>query len=229
MPAAQDHPHAFENDQGPITGGMGSYSDKKGLLPFLSQKNYDDAVKIMKKTVIAIKDKASPYKGILYGQFMLSKDGPQLIEYNARFGDPEVMNVLPLLKNPMVDVCQSIVDGNLKKVSFEDKASVCKYIVPNAYPETKSQNKIVTVNEDKINQLGANVFYAAVNQKEDGIYTTSSRSLAIVASAETIFKSEQIVEEAGTHVSGDLYHRRDIGTETIIQKRINNMKEIRGC
>ena len=87
MPAAQDHPHAFENDQGLITGGMGSYSDVDGLLPFLSREDYDEAVDIMKETLKAIAKETTPYKGILYGQFMLSKEGPKLIEYNARLQD----------------------------------------------------------------------------------------------------------------------------------------------
>ena len=113
MPAVQDHPHAFEGDNGAITGGMGSYSDFGGLLPFLSQENYDKAVTIMKNTLTAIASEAEPYKGILYGQFMLTSDGPRLIEYNARFGDPEAMNVLSLLKTPLIDICKSIVDGTL--------------------------------------------------------------------------------------------------------------------
>ena len=228
MPAAQDHPHAFEKDTGPITGGMGSYSDKDGILPFLTQDEYDEAVAIMKDTITSIKKEASPYKGILYGQFMLCSEGPRLIEYNARFGDPEVMNVLPLMKNKMIDVCEAIVDGNLKKLSFESNASVCKYIVPDGYPETKFANQVIKVDEDKINSLGAKVFYAAVNQKNDGIYTSSSRALGIVGIGDTIAESEAIAEEACKYVSGNLYHRRDIGTNELIQKRINHMKDIRG-
>jgi phosphoribosylamine--glycine ligase len=134
MPAVQDHPYAFEGDEGPITGGMGSYSDKGGLLPFLDKKAYDESVKIMKDTVTAINKEVGPYKGFLYGQFMLCRDGPKLIEYNARFGDPEAMNVLPLLETNFVDICEGIVDGNLKGAKFEDKATVCKYIVPQGYP-----------------------------------------------------------------------------------------------
>ena len=211
MPAAQDHPHAFEGNQGPITGGMGSYSNSDGLLPFLTQKDYDSAVSIMEKTIKAIKDKTSPYKGILYGQFMLCEDGPRLIEYNARFGDPEVMNVLPLMKTPMIDVCNAIVDGNLKKIEFENKSSVCKYVVPDGYPETKHADKSIKVNESKINDLGAKIFYAAVKQKDDGIYTTSSRAVGIVGIGDTIEASEKIAEEACKHISGNLYHRKDVG------------------
>ncbi|MDR0912465.1 MAG: phosphoribosylamine--glycine ligase [Methanobrevibacter sp.] len=226
MPACQDHPHAFEGDQGPITGGMGSYSDNDGLLPFLSQKDYNDSVAIMKKTLKAIKDKASPYKGILYGQFMLSKDGPKLIEYNARFGDPESMNVLPLLKTPMVEICEAIIDGGIKKVEFENKASVCKYIVPDGYPETKHSNEVINIDENKINALGGKVFYAAVNLKDENVYTSSSRALAITAIGDTIEGAEKIAEDACKHVTGNVYHRKDVATKEIIEKRINHMNDI---
>ncbi len=227
MPAAQDHPYAFEGGIGPITGGMGSYSNSDGLLPFLSKEDYDKAVKIMEKTISAIAKEASPYKGILYGQFMLCSDGPRLIEYNARFGDPEAMNVLPLLKTPMIEVCKAIIDGNLGAVEFENKSSVCKYVVPDGYPETKFADEVIEVDEEKINSLGGKVFYAAVNQKEDGkVYTSSSRALGIVGIGNTLEESEKISEKACQFAKGNLYHRTDIGTKELIQKRIDHMKKI---
>ena len=227
MPAAQDHPHAYEGDQGPITGGMGSYSDKNGLLPFLDKKNYDESVKIMQDTVKAVKKEVGPYKGILYGQFMLCKDGPKLVEYNARFGDPEAMNVLPLLKTDFIELCNGIVDGNLKKAEFEKKATVCKYIVPKGYPETAKAGQILNVNESKINEEGALVYYAAVNQKDDKIFTSASRALGLVGIGDSIAEAEQICESVTRFVKGDIYHRRDVGTAELIQKRIDNMEKIR--
>ena len=226
MPAAQDHPHAFEGDVGAITGGMGSYSDTNGLLPFLTQQDYDKAVKIMEDTIKAIAKEAEPYKGILYGQFMLTSDGPKLIEYNARFGDPEAMNVLPLLKTPLVDVCQAIVDGTLDKVEFEDKASVCKYIVPDGYPETEYAGELIDVDEEAIEEMGAKVFYAAVSQEDDGIHLSGSRALGIVASGKSIEEAEKIAEKACEFVKGNVYHRRDVGTTELVNKRVENMKEI---
>jgi phosphoribosylamine---glycine ligase len=227
MPAAQDHPHAYEGDQGPITGGMGSYSDRDGLLPFLDKKSYEESVKIMQDTINAVKKEVGPYKGILYGQFMLCKDGPKLVEYNARFGDPEAMNVLPLLKTDFVDICQGIVDGNLKKAEFEKKATVCKYIVPKGYPETGKADQIIEVNEQKINDEGALVYYAAVNEKEDKIYTSASRALGLVGIGDSLAEAEEICENVTKYVKGDVYHRRDVGTDDLIQKRIKHMKEIR--
>lgn len=227
MPAAQDHPHAYEGDLGPITGGMGSYSDSNGLLPFLDKKNYEKSVKIMQDTIKAVKNEVGPYMGILYGQFMLCKDGPKLVEYNARFGDPEAMNVLPLLKTDFVDLCQGIVDGNLKKANFENKATVCKYIVPKGYPETGKPGKILEVNEARINEEGALVYYAAVNQKDDKVYTSASRSLGLVGIGDTIAEAEEICEKVTGYVKGDVYHRKDVGTFKLIQKRIEHMETIR--
>jgi phosphoribosylamine--glycine ligase len=226
MPAVQDHPHAYEGDQGPITGGMGSYSDTDGLLPFLDEKAYQDSVKIMEDTMKAVKNEVGPYKGVLYGQFMLCKDGPRLVEYNARFGDPEAMNVLPLLKTSFVELCQQVVDGNLKKASFDPKATVCKYLVPTGYPESGKANSLIKVDEEKINAAGAMVYYAAVNQENDHIYTSSSRALALVATGETIAEAEEICEKVTVHVEGDLYHRRDVGTTALIQKRIKHMEDL---
>ena len=226
MPAAHDHPHAFEGDVGAITGGMGSYSDKGGLLPFLSQDDYDEAVKIMEATLKAIAKEAEPYKGILYGQFMLTADGPKLIEYNARFGDPEAMNVLPLLKTPLADVCQAIVDGNLDKVEFNEKASVCKYIVPDGYPETSHAGETIEVDEKAIEDLGAKVFYAAVGLEDDEIHLSGSRALGIVASGDSIEEAEKIAEKACACIKGNVYHRSDVGTTDLVNKRVEHMKEI---
>lgn len=227
MPAAQDHPHAYEGDQGPITGGMGSYSDKNGLLPFLDKKNYNESVKIMQDTIKAVKNEVGAYKGILYGQFMLCKEGPKLVEYNARFGDPEAMNVLPLLKSDFVEVCENIIDGTLKKVNFEDKASVCKYIVPTGYPNSGKGDQVIEVDESKIKSENALVYYAAVNQKDNKIYTSTSRSLGIVGIGDSIAEAEKICENATQYVKGDVRHRRDVGTAELIQKRLKHMEYVR--
>lgn len=227
MPAVQDHPYAFDGDEGPITGGMGSYSDKGGLLPFLDQKSYDESVKIMEETVKAINKEVGPYKGFLYGQFMLCKDGPKLIEYNARFGDPEAMNVLQLLQSNFVDICDGIVDGNLKGAKFVDKATVCKYIVPEGYPGNAVPDQIIDVDERKINEAGAEVYYAAVNEKDGKVYSSSSRALGIVSVADSIYEAEKICESATKYVKGDVYHRKDVGTTELIQKRIRHMEELK--
>ena len=158
---------------------------------------------------------------------MLSNEGPRLIEFNARFGDPEAMNVLPLMDTKMIDVCKAIVDGTLDKVEFKDLASVCKYIVPNGYPNTKYAGESIEVNEDKINELGAKVFYASVSEENGEIKLSGSRALGIVAQGESISEAEKIAEEACKYVKGNVYHRRDVGTDALVEKRVNHMNEIR--
>ena len=229
MPPVQDHPHAYENDEGPITGGMGSYSCPDHNLPFLTEKDLDEAKEIMKNTVEAIKKEVGAYQGFLYGQFMLTVDGPKIIEYNARFGDPEAMNLLPLLKTDFVDVCNAIANGELDKlnIEFENKATVCKYVVPEGYPLNPVKDREIFVDEDKINKTGAVLFYASINEKNGKLYITGSRSAAVVGVADTIEEAEKIAESAIQHIKGDVFYRKDIGTLDLINKRIERMKELR--
>jgi phosphoribosylamine--glycine ligase len=190
-------------------------------------KEYQKSVKIMEDTIKAVKKEAGPYKGVLYGQFMLCSDGPRMVEYNARFGDPEAMNVLPFLETSFLELCQQVIDGNLKTAKFTNKATVCKYMVPNGYPESGSANQIIKVDENKINRIGAEIFYAAVNEKNGNVYTSASRALAIVAAGNSISEAEEICESATKYVEGDLYHRRDVGTSELIQKRILHMEKLK--
>ena len=130
MVVVQDHKRAWEGDSGPNTGGMGSYSCENHSLPFLLPKHLEAASAINKAVASAlVKKTGKQYKGILYGGFMATHRGVILLEYNARFGDPETLNVLSLLKTDFVDICEAIVDGKLKDlpVTFEEKATVCKY------------------------------------------------------------------------------------------------------
>ena len=228
MPAAQDHPHAFEGNIGPITGGMGSYSDTNHLLPFLLQEEYDASVEIMKETIEAIAKEAQPYKGILYGQFMITKEGPKVIEYNARFGDPESMNVLAVIDDDFAKISQQIVDGTLTDAKFENKASVCKYVVPDNYPNTKAADTIIKVDENKIEQLDAEVYYAAVYQDDnDDVRLTSSRALGVLAVRDTIEEAEIACEEAIQYIEGDIYHRSDVATEKLLDEKMKHMEEVR--
>ncbi|MDO5851552.1 MAG: phosphoribosylamine--glycine ligase [Methanobacteriaceae archaeon] len=226
MPAVQDHPHAFENNQGPITGGMGSYTYPDGLLPFLSQEDYDKTVKVLEKTVESINKEVGEYRGILYGQFMLTKEGPKIIEYNARFGDPEAMNVLSLLNTDLTSICKDMVNKDIKPVKFNKKASVCKYVVPDNYPNTKYQDTIVKVDEENIQKLGGEVYYAAVYEDDEGIKLTSSRALGVIATADTISEAESICEDCMKYITGNIYHRSDIATKKSLAEKQENMKKV---
>lgn len=231
MPAVQDHKRLLPDDRGPNTGGMGSYSDKNGLLPFLSKSDYEESTVILQRVVEALAIEGCPFVGPIYGQFMLTSNGPKIIEVNARFGDPEAMNVLPLLQNDFVDICLSMVDGSIgrKRIRFQGKATVCKYVVPEGYGVKSMVHQPIRVNEDAVKKIGALLFYASVDKENDVIYTTSSRSLAVVGLGDNIFEAEQLCEEGLKHVEGDhIFIRHDIGTRRLIEKRINHMKQLRG-
>ncbi|HDD31713.1 phosphoribosylamine--glycine ligase, partial [Thermococci archaeon] len=225
MPLAQDYPHAYEGDVGPITGGMGSYSCENHLLPFVSKEDYHKAFETLKKTIEAMYKEGTPYKGILYGQFMLANDEPKIIEFNARFGDPEAMNVLPILKTSLVEIGEGIVDGNLKRAEFERKATVVKYIAPKGYPTDPIRGVQIQISEDKIREEGAKIYYASV---DENFTMLGSRALAIVGIADSLEEAEKIASAGIKHVKGEIFYRADVGTKESIAKRIELMKTIRG-
>ncbi len=118
MPPVQDHKRAFEGDRGPNTGGMGSYTSADGLLPFLTLPDVLEAQNINERTVAALREECGePYRGVLYGGFMATRDGVRLIEYNARFGDPEALNLLTLLNTDLLSIFKAITDGTLARAA----------------------------------------------------------------------------------------------------------------
>src|SRR5208337_2163246 len=147
MPLVQDHKRAFEGDVGPNTGGMGSYSLPDHMLPFVTQADYKKAIGIMKSAVAAMERKGQSYKGVLYGQFMNTAQGPKVIEFNARFGDPEAMNVLSLLTSDLSEIVYRIVEGSLSPshAEFAPQATVCKYLVPEGYPDSPHAGDPITM------------------------------------------------------------------------------------
>jgi phosphoribosylamine--glycine ligase len=221
-PAVQDHKRAYEGDAGPNTGGMGSYSDASPQLPFMTAADYEDAVEILEATVAAM----PTYKGVLYGQFMLTADGVKVVEFNARFGDPEAMNTLPVLETPLLEVLVAARDGDpLPELAFADLATVCKYAVPEGYPTDPSGGTRIDVDEASVGD--ALLFYASVDQRPDGLYTTTSRSFAVVGLAETVGEAEATAE-SGLAAAGDgVRVRHDIGTADLVQRRVDHVSELR--
>ena len=227
MPAVQDHKRAYDGDLGPNTGGMGSYSDQNHSLPFLKDSDIKEAQSINRETLKALKEHfKEDYKGILYGGFMATANGIKLVEYNARFGDPEAMNVLSILKTDLVEICEHIINGSLDKIDiqFENKATVCKYAVPEGYPDKPIKNKPVDVSKVKNPDL---LFYASVDIKDGLLVESGSRTIATVGISNSIFSAEKIAEESISCVEGPLFHRTDIGSPLLIEKRKNNMDSLR--
>ena len=227
MPIVQDHKRAYEGDTGPNTGGMGTYSDADHSLPFLTDEDIVQAQEINNATVKALKNKfADGYKGILYGGFMATATGVKLIEYNARLGDPEAMNVLSLLQSDFLTICQGIVNGTLDRVDvrFSNLATVCKYAVPNGYPDKPVKGEPINLSNVK-NQEG--LFYASVDIKNGQLIEAGSRTAAVVGIANTISDAEKIAEKEISSLEGPLFHRNDIGTDQLIQKKVHHMESIR--
>ncbi|MEK6981760.1 MAG: phosphoribosylamine--glycine ligase [Candidatus Micrarchaeota archaeon] len=226
MPPVQDHKRAFENDLGDNTGGMGSYSTGK-LLPFIEQNDIEQGRKILQEIVHAMRKEKNSFKGVMYGQFMACKGGVKVIEINARFGDPEAINVLALLKNSLTDMFLSIADGNLERPEFSDQSTVVKYLVPEGYPTKPIADSPLLIDEQKVLASNAKLYYASVYEKDSVIYTSSSRAIATLGIANTLEEAEQKAQIACNAVKGKVWHRKDIGTKELVNKRIVHMKIIR--
>ena len=229
----QDHKRVLAGDKGPNTGGMGSYSCADHLLPFLNEGEVRQAAEINRRVGEALlEETGEAYKGILYGGFMLTKNGLKVIEFNARFGDPEVMNVLPIMETDFVDVCLAIVNGTLGKINvrFQKRATVCKYLVPKEYPRPSpsyGEIDVTALDHMASSEPNLRVFYGAVERGQKGLRLTGSRAIGVVGIGESLIDAELIAEKAASLVKGPVHHRKDIGTAKLINKRVNHMRLIR--
>ncbi len=229
MPAVQDNKRAFVNDRGPNTGGMGTISDADHSLPFLTPKDIQQAKDISIRAIGALQAECDePFKGILFGGFMVTKKGVKLIEYNVRFGDPESLNVLPLLSTDFVDVCEAIIGGTLAEtnVEFFQQATVCKYVVPEGYPDTPVKDVAIVLDESEVPEE-VEIFYASVDKKNNELLLQGSRAIAFTGIADTLAEAQYLAETATKAVKGPVFHREDIGTAELITSRIEMMKKIR--
>lgn len=228
MPPVQDHKRAFDGDHGPNTGGMGSYTAADRLLPFLSPEDVLEAQAINERVVAALREECGTlYRGVLYGGFMATREGVKLVEYNARFGDPEALNLLPLLDTDFVSVCKAIADGTLETVhtTFLPEASVCKYVVPEGYPEAPRKGEAVSLPAHV--SPGVSIFLSAVDVRAGELIATGSRTVAVVARGENISEAEEACERVASLIPGPFVHRRDIGTAEALAKRVQHMRALR--
>jgi phosphoribosylamine--glycine ligase len=230
MPLVQDFKRALEGDRGPNTGGMGSYSQRDHLLPFLSEADRDRAVAILSATVAALKEERIEFRGILYGGFMLTSTGPKLLEYNVRFGDPEGINALVLYEEGnfsdlLYGVATGRVDATLLR--FRLRSTVVKYVVPPGYGSQARAGGILSLDEEAILADGVRTFYGSVNSVGPGtVRLSTSRGIALVGEASAIFEAGARVEAALRHVRGDYYVRHDIGTKEDLSRRRERMRQL---
>jgi phosphoribosylamine--glycine ligase len=230
-PPVQDHKRAYDGDTGPNTGGMGSYSCADHDLPFLDPADLARARAINEAVVEAIgREVGRPYRGVLYGGFIATASGVGIIEFNCRFGDPEATNVLPLLEGDFAEVALAVAQGRLDPgmVTFRRRATVCKCIVPEGYPEDPRRGAAVRVPADLLGDPSVAVFWAACNQVGEVTEMTGSRALAVVGTGATLAEAERLAEDACRAVEGPVRHRADIGTEALVERRVAHMAELRG-
>ena len=227
MPPVQDHKRAYVGDEGPNTGGMGSYSACDHSLPFLNISDIEAAQRINALVAEALqKQTGQGYQGILYGGYMATADGVRVIEFNARFGDPEAMNLLTLLETDIIDIFEAIGNTTLHtmEVSFSRKASVCKYAVPTGYPDNPAKGFAVGIEGVEQPQ---NLFLAAVDLQNGQLVATGSRTAAVVGVADELEEAEAIAEKLVSQVEGNLFHRKDVGTGPLVDKRVAHMRSLR--
>ena len=230
MPAVQDHKRAYEGDRGPNTGGMGTYTDVDHRLPFLRQQDIVDAQRMNELVAAALLEECgAPYRGILYGGFMATREGIKLIEYNARFGDPESLNVLTLLESDFLEICLAMVRSTLAEleVRFSKQASVCKYVVPDGYPDSPRKGDEIQMPTDM--PPHATLFLSAVDMKDGRLIATGSRAVAVVSTGDSIGEAENICEQVIRQIPGPFFHRADIGTQAAIARRVDHMQQVRSA
>ncbi len=230
MPLVQDFKRAFEGDNGPNTGGMGSYSYYNHLLPFIAKDDYEKSIEIIRRIIESMRKEGIEYRGTIYGQFMITKNGPVVIEINARFGDPEAINVLPILEGNMGGIIEAIAEEKLSAdlVKFEDNSTVVKYVVPVGYGTNPKSDIELIVDEESIIKNGAKVYFGSVNERNGKLYTTHSRSIAIFGKDMDLYEAEKIVENSIKYIKGEFYVRHDIAKKETIDKKLERMRMIKG-
>ena len=211
MSSAQDHKRANDGDKGPNTGGMGTFSPS----PFYT-KEIDDFCKkyIYQATVDAMAAEGRMFKGVIFFGLMLTPKGPRVLEYNARFGDPEAQVVLPRMKNDIIDVVEACIDGTLDKIDlqFEDNAAVCVILASGGYPISYEKGFPIDGLEKFNDKEGYYCFHAGTKLTEKGIVTNGGRVLGITATGDTLMEARANAYQAAGWVDFEnKYMRNDIG------------------
>ena len=211
MVSSQDHKRALDNDEGLNTGGMGTFSPSRLYTDELSELCSQS---IFLPTVEAMNREGRKFKGVLYFGLMLTKDGPKVIEYNSRFGDPEAQVVLPHLKTDIIDIFDAIIDERLDtiKIEWDDKAAVCVILASGGYPEKYTKGYEITGIDQAEKEAAVTVFHAGTKLESGKYYTAGGRVLGVTAVADSIDNARQKAYAAVDKISFEgMQYRRDIG------------------
>lgn len=211
MTSAQDHKRIYDNDQGPNTGGMGTLSPS----PFYTKQIDEYCMKhIYQPTIDAMKAEGREFVGVLFVGLMLTQDGPKVLEFNARFGDPEAQVVLPRLKNDLVEVCEACIDGRLDEIelSFENNAAVCVILASQGYPDKYEKGFEIQGLETLTGKDDYFVFHAASKSENGKILTNGGRVLGVTAIGTDLKDARRKAYEATEWINFEnKYMRKDIG------------------
>lgn len=215
MATAQDHKRALEGDKGPNTGGMGVYSP----VPIVTEDELAAMKQVMLDTVAELAAEGIDYRGCLYGGFMLTNDGPKVLEFNARFGDPETQVILPSLKNDLVEVMLACAEGRLDEVelAWRDEWAVAVVLTSAGYPGSYEKGKVITGIEDAEAMEDVTVYHAGTAVREDGeLVTSGGRVLAVTALGDTFEAARDLAYEACEKIDFEgKTLRRDIGLRAL--------------
>jgi len=218
MVSSQDHKKIFDNDQGPNTGGMGAYSP----VPFYPDEFEKRVLEgILKPTVKGLQSEGREYKGVLYAGLVLTKKGPKVLEFNARFGDPETQVVLPRLKTDLVDILNAVIEGSLHKINieWEDNAAVCVVIASGGYPGKYQKGEVISGLERLKKMKDIIAFHAGTKFQDGKIVTSGGRVLGLTAWDDTISKAKERAYEGVEKIYfEDMYYRKDIAVKAIKEK-----------
>lgn len=210
MVSAQDHKRAFDNDEGKNTGGMGTFSPSLVYTKELEKLCYDT---IFVPTMNAMNAEGRTFCGVIYFGLMICKDGPKVIEYNARFGDPETQVVLPRLKTDFIDIIDATIDARLDKINIEwdDNTALCVIAASGGYPDSyKKGYKITGI--DEAEKMGATVFCAGVAKEADDLVTNGGRVLGVGVLGKDMESARASAYEIIKHIEfKDMFYRKDIG------------------
>jgi phosphoribosylamine--glycine ligase len=215
MVSSQDHKKIFDNDQGPNTGGMGAYSP----VPFYTDKLEKRVLEeILKPTIKGLRSEGREYKGVLYAGLILTKEGPKVLEFNARFGDPETQVVLPRLKTDLIDILNAVIKGSLHKINIEWKnnSAACVVVASGGYPGKYQKSKVISGLERLEKMKDIIAFHAGTKFQNEKIVTSGGRVLGITAWDETIFKAKERAYKGVKEIYfEDMYYRKDIAAKAI--------------
>ena len=205
MPVAQDHKRAYDGDKGPNTGGMGAYTE----LPFITEEDLEYAMnKIMRPTAAAMVEEGCPFCGVLYGGLMKTKNGIKVIEFNARFGDPETEVILPRMTSDICQVFCDIVDGKQPTITWNDMATLGIVLASKGYPGSYEKGYAIEGTEE----VDGSIYHMGTALKDGKYVTSGGRVMIVVCQAPTLREAQQkAAEEVAKIKCENLFHRTDIG------------------